>query len=75
MSFVLEMSIKDEHDLFCHNSKMYYDYVESIVDYEHFEVILCRNGKKLWWLHTNHLTITWQLTYNYFSIISQLHVD
>jgi len=47
MSFVLEMSIKDEHDLFCHNYKMYYDYVESIVDYEHFEVILCINGKKV----------------------------
>jgi hypothetical protein len=47
MSFVLEMSIKDEHDLFCHNYKMYYDYVESIVDYEHFEVILCINGKKM----------------------------
>jgi hypothetical protein len=45
MSFVLEMSIKDEHDLFCHNSKMYYDYVESIVDYEHFEVILCLMAK------------------------------
>jgi hypothetical protein len=47
MSFVLEMSIKDEHDLFFHNYKMYYDYVESIVDYEHFEVILCINGKKV----------------------------
>lgn len=47
MSFVLEMSIKDEHGLFFHNYKMYYDYVESIVDYEHFEVILSRNGKML----------------------------
>jgi hypothetical protein len=32
------------------------------------------NGKKLWWLHVNHLETTCQLIYNYFSTIIQLHV-